>query len=356
MGKESKDGVIFDATRLRRQKDEFKARGLKTKGTMGGFYVDGSDAYANNGMMLGFHHIPSGENVYFKAFITSFNESYSSDWSSEQLYGRADPIQMFKSTTRTIALAFNVPAASMSEAYENLANVGKLSQFLYPYYTEIKNATTIAQSPLVRMKVMNMLASQKNDETGKNFKSFIASAGKFNASNGLLGAITSLSIAHNLDSPDHGVLEVSQGTILPKMIEVTIDFTAIHEHSMGWTMGTDASGSATGKVVFRHNSWPYGLDLDGSGPADKTTIKSRMSRNATISTNLQKATDEATQAQIDEREEQRRQAEESAAAQAAEESAAADQAAAFGFGSTDLPAEESEYREDTAVDADGNPI
>ena len=50
-------------------------------------------------------------------------------------------------------------------------------------------------------------------------------------------------------------------------------------------------------------------------------------------------------------------AEESAATQAAEESAAADQAAAFGFGgSTDLPAEESEYREDTAVDPDGNPI
>ena len=71
MAKESDDGVIFDATRLRRQKDEFKARGLKTDGRLGRYFVDGSDALANKGMMLGFHHIPSGQNVYFKAFITN---------------------------------------------------------------------------------------------------------------------------------------------------------------------------------------------------------------------------------------------------------------------------------------------
>lgn len=328
MGKESDNSVIFDATRLRRMSAEFDARGIKNEA----FFADGSDAYANNGMILGFHHIPSGKNIYFKAFITSFNESYNSDWTSENLYGRADPIYMFKSTTRSIALAFKVPASTMSEAYENLANVGILSQFLYPYYTDIKNATTIAQSPLIRMKVMNMLSTQKNNETGKTFKSFVASAGKSSASDGLLGAITSLSIAHNLENTDVGVLEANDGTILPKMIEVTIDFAAIHEHSMGWTMGTNASGSATGEVVFRHNSFPYGLDLEGSAAHNPMTMKQKFSKNASRNAELQKLSDEALQGEQEEREAARAQARESAADQAAQEASEAEMQAALNLG------------------------
>ena len=45
--------------------------------------VDGSDALANKGLVIGFHHVPSSTEVYFKAFITAFNETYSSDWNSE---------------------------------------------------------------------------------------------------------------------------------------------------------------------------------------------------------------------------------------------------------------------------------
>ena len=204
---------------------------------------------------------------------------------------------------------------------------------------------------------MNLLTTQKNDETGKNFKSFISSAGKFSASQGLLGIISSLSVNHNLDSPDHGVIEVNHGTVLPKMIEVTIDFTAMHEHSMGWTMGTDNKGAKTGEIVFRHNSWPYGLDLDNSGPKKTLSMKSRMSKNAKITANLRKESDDAIQAQIEERAEARRQAEESAATQAAEESAAADRAHALGILTEMLEQqEEEEYLASIGLDSDGNPI
>ena len=52
MGKESDNSVIFDATRLRRMSAEFDARGIKNEA----FFADGSDAYANNGMIQGFHN------------------------------------------------------------------------------------------------------------------------------------------------------------------------------------------------------------------------------------------------------------------------------------------------------------
>ena len=80
-------------------------------------YADGSDAYANNGFILSFFHIPSEKQVYFKAFITAYNETYSSDWSAETVYGRGDPIYMFKNTRRTITLAFKRRRAKHLRTY-----------------------------------------------------------------------------------------------------------------------------------------------------------------------------------------------------------------------------------------------
>ena len=131
--------------------------------------VDGSDALANKGIVISFMHMPSGKEVFFKAFINTFNETYSSEWGGETVYGRADPIYMFKQTQRKIALGFSVPAASAGEAYQNLAKAQLLVQFLYPMYTEVQSATTIAQSPLVRLKFANLL--QKVDSSaGPNTK------------------------------------------------------------------------------------------------------------------------------------------------------------------------------------------
>jgi hypothetical protein len=60
---------------------------------------------------------------------------------------------------------------------------------------------------------------------------------------GLLGAIGSVNVNHNLEGED-GVFEQGGGAILPKMIEVTIDFSPIHESHLGWfedgTFGSDA--------------------------------------------------------------------------------------------------------------------
>ena len=110
-----------------------------------GNYNDGSDNYENSGFTIGFHHVISSIDIYFKAFMTAYNEKFNADWASEQVYGRVDPIYTFKQTTRRITIGFKVPASSMGEAYENLAKVQQLSQFMYPAYTDVNNANTIAQ-------------------------------------------------------------------------------------------------------------------------------------------------------------------------------------------------------------------
>ena len=280
-------------------------------------FIDGSDAMANKGMTISFQHVPSEEDVTFKAFITTFNETYNCDWQSETVFGRSDPIHMFKNTAREITLAFNVPAATEGESFENMARVQRLITFLYPSYdgqahvgdkanqADVTNSLTIANSPLIRLRIMNILAArpQIGDAKGLDraqeeeaystlgtFERHVLDGGASawpatsigsnvlsqNYHGGLLGIIKNVTVNHNLDNPDHGVFEINQGTILPKMIEVNMTFAAIHEHTLGWFRDGD------GSQKFANQLWPYGVNdasrfgkdgLDSRGAPDVSKLQ-----------------------------------------------------------------------------------
>ena len=219
-------------------------------------YVSPSDSMANidggAAMVVSFFHEPSGQDVFFKAFITTLNESYNSDWTEEQVYGRTDPIQLFKQTTRRITLGLKVPAETAGEAFDNLARVGKLTQFLYPSYKSLNGQTnTLSQGPVLRMKVMNLIRKMtRHDAIGPvsvGAEDLASYGSDSDSSMGLMGIITSLSVNHNLETSDIGLLHHGHNTILSTMMEINIDFTVIQEDGLGWD---DDS--------FSVESFPYG--------------------------------------------------------------------------------------------------
>jgi len=220
-------------------------------------YIDAADALANNRqMVVSVRHEASGKEVFFKAFITAFNETYNSDWSRESVFGRVDPIQLFRSTERKITLALKVPGATEGEAYENLGRLQLLTQFLYPTYLDDgASAQLMGQSPLVRLKVMNLIRTNKNDEPAvdmyANRESFNNYKSDLGASAGLLGTINSLQINHNLENPAASAIEKGVNTILPTYFDVSFDFSPIHEHPIGW----NEEGAALTPT------FPYGVDL-----------------------------------------------------------------------------------------------
>tara|TARA_R100000664_G_C2757768_1_gene146182 strand:+ start:1367 stop:2677 length:1311 start_codon:yes stop_codon:yes gene_type:complete len=225
----------------------------------------GDDTLANKGMTIEFEHIPTGHCVKFKAFINSFAESYTPSWEADEVFGRSDPIYLFKDTERSISLGFRVPAASAGEAYENLGKVQKLVQFLYATYKDPSQAQTIVQSPLVRLKVMNFTRNADNldIQASSETQSYL----NYNMDGqGLLGTINNLSIDHGL-AGDYGVVELpgSDGAfrgILPKLIEVSLEFSALHEHNLGWNE-QDQFGKAhfdTG-VTEDGSAFPYGTSF-----------------------------------------------------------------------------------------------
>ena len=87
------------------------------------YFIDGSDLYlADKKIVIMFESMATGRPGYdmanyhsddplaqerqfanvavFKSFVTSFSDSFSSDWTPTQVFGRNDPIYNFKATTR----------------------------------------------------------------------------------------------------------------------------------------------------------------------------------------------------------------------------------------------------------------
>ena len=217
-------------------------------------YSDGSDAYANFAeTVVSFLHLPSQKSIFFKAFISQFTEQYNSDWASEHVYGRSDAIHIFKSTSRKISLGIKIPAATAGEAYENLGKVQGLTQFLYPTYAKVDQAQTISQSPLVRLKIMNLIRqapTATGDIDSGNYNNYSSTS---DPTRGLLGVIRNLNVDHHL-ADDTGVVEKQANTVLPKLITINISFDVIHEHPLGWDENDPSS--------FSEKHFPYGVNLN----------------------------------------------------------------------------------------------
>jgi hypothetical protein len=228
-------------------------------------FSDGSDTLANvYGQIIEIYHLPSKSSVKFKAFLTAFTDQYSSDWSSEDVLGRMDPIQTFKGTKRTISLGWDVPAGSFEEARTNLKKASLLLSMLYPEYDGANEtggqgggATTMSSPPLFKVKFMNLIqdSSQKSAPMGSA------------QTTGLLGTISgftyepdlesgffqpSLNYVPNLEPWQEGPRITNDTTfadfkkligpdadkLFPQTIKFQCEFTVLHQHKLGWQKGS----------------------------------------------------------------------------------------------------------------------
>ena len=216
--------------------------------------ADRSDFLKNvRGQIIDIYHIPTGKSVQFKAFVTSFSDKYESEWNSEDVYGRMDPIQTFKKTSRKVSLEWEVVAGSVEEAKSNLSHCTELFNMLYPTYDSsgAASASSIAGGPLFRLRFTNLL----QDVTTAPAAGTSATAEEA----GLIGTMGGFNYEPDFDQ---GVFAEGVGTIYPQTIKLSCDYVVNHTHGLGWT----ADGTK------RQDRFPYadsGLSTGGSS-ADGT--------------------------------------------------------------------------------------
>lgn len=181
----------------------------------------------STGAALKFTSMVSGFYIEFPAFLTGLSQNFKSSWNTENVFGRNDPIGTFQNTTRTVALAWTVPAASLGEAKTNEIKISKLITFLYPGYSNFtpidqegnastaasgdkKNILVMNKSPLVKIKFANIIQAQDGE--------------------GLLGWIDGVDWKPKLDSG----MFTSDGQFYAKVIDLSINFNVLHQKDIGF--------------------------------------------------------------------------------------------------------------------------
>lgn len=155
--------------------------------------------------------IESGE-VSFAAFLTDISQNFQSDWQTEVVYGRNDPIASWASTKRTISLAWDVPSANESEAKENLEKCNKLLAMTYPSYipSNVSKMGIVAKNPLILVQFGNLVCDSNNKP--------------------LLGWADAISWKPVMDM---GMFNPSEGKMYPKVISLSFNLNVLHQESLG---------------------------------------------------------------------------------------------------------------------------
>jgi hypothetical protein len=193
----------------------------------------GAKEFADNGAFLTIKSMNTKNNIVkFAAFLTSFSQSWSSNWNTEEVYGRIDPIATFQGTKRTVELAFDIPSAFLSQAENAMQQCETLVQFLYPSYVKPKNSKgnkgrIISKPPLVSVKFANLI-----QENGK----------------GLLGYLSGVEWRPDLEM---GMFQRGKGEkakFYPKVITLSFTLNVLHQYDKGWK--AERSATWYGKKFF----------------------------------------------------------------------------------------------------------
>ena len=228
-----------------------------------GMGTDASDVYGNlNKLSIEFYHLPSDKSVSFKAYLTSWDDKFSSNYNSEEVFGRNDPIHTFQGTFREISLSWDVVAGSIQEAQENLARVSMLAQFLYPAYKrETFNISTsnsapqnlmvgtMTKAPLVKVRFANLIVDSKGQLDDVSAKE-----------TGLLCAMDGLQVTADLEA---GVID-GLGLATPKVFKLTCGLKVLHQHTLGWDNARKEWLGEGNSEGYPYNAWGGGKSTSNS--------------------------------------------------------------------------------------------
>ncbi len=207
-------------------------------------------------------HVPTGYTVSMPAFLDSFSDAYSSQWSEQTAYGRMDSAATFGGTKRNISIAWNLPAESYEHAQKNLSQINALINFLYPLYDVASKDQdpVLNMDPILRLSFGNLV---RDAETGRGLLGYVngltfdpgLEEGMFNAKPSLKGnpqgsSRTSVRVGQGASTRRANLLaggNPQNNQYFPKTVRLNIEFRVLHEHPLGFSVSPDRKigGNAT---------------------------------------------------------------------------------------------------------------
>jgi len=233
--------------------------------------------------------------VKFAAFVTQFQDNYSQNWNSTNVYGKPDSIETYRSTARNITLAWDVPSNGPFEGYGNMVKIDALIRMLYPVYKvrgdeegrtdDWPKIKTIQRPPLLRLKFANFARTPANKGLLGHVQGFTF-APDFNQ--GMYNTRDKRQFGPNIMyAAPQGIQQMGKDFVdkmlgqdsdkvglIPKVFKMQCQFTVLHEHDLGFDENDD----------FAVEKFPYGfmtkkddgqlvqVNKFGTSPINKTNI------------------------------------------------------------------------------------
>ncbi len=188
--------------------------------------------------------------IYFRPFITSFNESFSPEWSKQSYFGRVDPVATYQSTGRTITLGFKMVAFGPEDLKTIYQKLGWLSSLVYPEYDK---DLLYLSGPVARMRIGDVINAVGPE-----------------GCRGLPGIIESLDFDYT-----EALWELKSGFKVPRNINVSLTFSVLHDRPIGRGEAGKFGGLGTiqdGKFVSPGKSSSPGAGAD-DGVQFPTVVK-----------------------------------------------------------------------------------
>ena len=204
--------------------------------------------------ILTIKHIPTGYLLSMPAFLDSFSDAYTSEWSEQTAYGRMDSAGTFAGTKRNISIAWNLPAESFDHAAENLLKINQLINFLYPLYDAPKKDKdpVLNMDPILRLSFGNLVRDAK---TGRGLLGYVngitfdpvLEEGMFHAKPTAKGASrgssrTSVRAGQGQRTQRRNLAaggNPQNNQYYPKTVRLNIEFRVLHEHPLGFSVSKD---------------------------------------------------------------------------------------------------------------------
>tara|TARA_R110000851_G_scaffold34590_1_gene91769 strand:+ start:532 stop:1665 length:1134 start_codon:yes stop_codon:yes gene_type:complete len=205
-------------------------------------------------------------NLDFFMIPTTFNETFKSRWSAEDLsHGRINPIHNYGGTQREISLSFTLAAFTVAESRSNLSVCQDLARTVYGRYRRMER--TVGEVERTNT-VFGGHREFKVDFGGliRDERAFI---NKFAFTADMDAGVFDYSPGNNTD-----VTHNTPGVILPRAVKIEIGFTIVHDKLLGFG-GQNRPGEP---LRWAHN--PVGINRDWPHGTGQIGVQEYMSKSA----------------------------------------------------------------------------
>jgi len=212
-------------------------------------------------------HIKNPPVIQFLAYLDRINDNFGAGYTAKQPYGRTDPYYIWKNNKRSIRLSVSLPASSLAAGLDNLNNLSWFLAAQYPTYKDRNTSTSVAASPLFRIRYGNIISSMSGGGQGvlavinggvrvtHDMKEGVLAAVPFGMAAGGGNTAGSLIKAAGFDN----IVREGEKILIPKLIKLGFGFEVLHDHSMGWDQQT---GNWRGSWAAPGFPYKFGLQRD----------------------------------------------------------------------------------------------